>query len=86
MQAIAKSVEPEALQKTAKLFRVFGEDYHEQKLEEAHIFPLLARKMPEFRAGRNAAELAEPLGFTKVSNGSLRKQTCSARSRLRRSR
>ena len=26
-------------------------------IEEAHIFPLLARKMPEFRAGRNAAEL-----------------------------
>lgn len=26
-------------------------------IEEAHIFPVLARKMPEFRAGRNAAEL-----------------------------
>ena len=25
-------------------------------IEEAHIFPVLARKMPEFRAGRNAAE------------------------------
>jgi hemerythrin-like domain-containing protein len=26
-------------------------------VEEAHIFPLLARKMPEFKAGKNAAEL-----------------------------
>jgi hemerythrin-like domain-containing protein len=26
-------------------------------IEEAHIFPVLARKMPEFKAGRNAAEL-----------------------------
>lgn len=26
-------------------------------IEEAHIFPLLATKMPEFKAGRNAAEL-----------------------------
>jgi hemerythrin-like domain-containing protein len=31
----------EALQNTAKLFRSFGEDYHEKKLEEAHIFPVL---------------------------------------------
>ncbi len=30
---------PEALQKTAKLFRAFGEDYHERKLEEAYIIP-----------------------------------------------
>lgn len=29
----------DALQKTAKLFRAFGEDYHERNLEEAHIFP-----------------------------------------------
>ncbi|CZR59162.1 uncharacterized protein PAC_09054 [Phialocephala subalpina] len=26
-------------------------------IEEAHIFPVLARKMPEFKNGRNAAEL-----------------------------
>jgi hemerythrin-like domain-containing protein len=26
-------------------------------IEEQHIFPILARKMPEFKAGRNAAEL-----------------------------
>lgn len=33
------SVAPEALLRTAKLFRTFGEDYHEKKLEEAYIFP-----------------------------------------------
>ena len=33
------SVPPDALQKTATLFRAFGEDYHEKKLEEAYIFP-----------------------------------------------
>ena len=35
----AADVSPDALQKTAKLFRTFGEDYHEKKLEEAYIFP-----------------------------------------------
>jgi len=34
-------VPPDALYKTAKLFRDFGEDYHEKKLEEAHIFPVI---------------------------------------------
>ena len=33
------AVVPDTLQKTAELFRAFGEDYHERKLEEAHIFP-----------------------------------------------
>ena len=33
------SISPDALQKTAKLFRAFGEEYHEKKLEEAYIFP-----------------------------------------------
>ncbi len=32
---------PEALARTAQLFRRFGEDYHERQLEEAHIFPAL---------------------------------------------
>jgi hemerythrin-like domain-containing protein len=39
----AASVPPVALQSTAKLFRSFGEDYHERKLEEAHIFPSVKR-------------------------------------------
>jgi hemerythrin-like domain-containing protein len=33
------SLDPAALNRTAKLFRTFGEDYHEGKLEEAYIFP-----------------------------------------------
>ena len=37
------TVSPEALQKTAKLFRAFGEDYHEKKLEEAFIFPAVKK-------------------------------------------
>jgi hemerythrin-like domain-containing protein len=37
------SVPPDVLEKTAQLFRVFGEDYHEKKLEEAYIFPLLKK-------------------------------------------
>ncbi|MGZ6202021.1 MAG: hemerythrin domain-containing protein, partial [Thermodesulfobacteriota bacterium] len=37
------SAVPEMLQRTAKLFRAFGEDYHEKKLEEAYIFPALKK-------------------------------------------
>ncbi|HEY2517611.1 MAG TPA: hemerythrin domain-containing protein, partial [Polyangiaceae bacterium] len=37
------SVTPDALQKAAKLMRSFGEDYHEKQLEEANIFPALAK-------------------------------------------
>lgn len=33
------SVDGSALNGAAKLFQVFGEDYHERKLEESHIFP-----------------------------------------------
>jgi len=40
------AVAPEALQKTAKLFRAFGEDYHEKKLEEAYIFPAVKQGGP----------------------------------------
>lgn len=32
-----------ALNRTARLFRAFGEDYHEKKLEEEHIFPVIRR-------------------------------------------
>ena len=39
----AASVMAETLLKTAKLFRSFGEDYHEKKLEEVHIFPVLKK-------------------------------------------
>ena len=37
-------VPPDALQKTAKLFRTFGEDYHEKQLEEAFIFPSVKKR------------------------------------------
>jgi len=37
------SVIPDMLQRTAKLFRAFGEDYHEKKLEETYIFPAVKR-------------------------------------------
>ncbi len=37
------SIPPGALEKTARLFRAFGEDYHERKLEETYIFPAIKR-------------------------------------------
>jgi hemerythrin-like domain-containing protein len=39
LRADPSRVAPDALQRTAKLFRAFGEEYHEKKLEEAYIFP-----------------------------------------------
>jgi hemerythrin-like domain-containing protein len=50
-----QSIAPDALQKTAKLFRAFGEDYHEKKLEEAYIFPAVKQ------AGGAAATLPDIL-------------------------
>ena len=46
----AASVPPDALEKAANLFRVFGEDYHEKKLEETFIFPTV-KKAPGIAAG-----------------------------------
>ena len=40
----ASSIDAAALQQTAKLFRTFGEDYHERMLEEQHIFPLIRKQ------------------------------------------
>lgn len=37
------TVPPNVLQKTAQLFRAFGEEYHEKKLEEAYIFPAIKK-------------------------------------------
>ncbi|HCX28520.1 MAG TPA: hemerythrin HHE cation-binding protein [Blastocatellia bacterium] len=37
------AIPPEPLQKTAKLFRDFGEEYHEKKLEEVYIFPAVRK-------------------------------------------
>jgi len=43
------SVDASALQLTAKLFRTFGEDYHERMLEEQHIFPLIRKQGGKLR-------------------------------------
>lgn len=37
------AVSPDALARTASLFRTFGEDYHERRLEEPFIFPVVRR-------------------------------------------
>jgi len=39
----AASVPLDTLEKAAKLFQVFGEDYHEKKLEEVFIFPAVKK-------------------------------------------
>jgi len=51
----AANVPPEPLQKTAKLFRAFGEEYHEKKLEEVYIFPAVKK------AGGVAGDYADVL-------------------------
>ncbi len=43
LRANPASVPPDALRKTARLFRAFGEDYHEKKLEEPYIFPAVKK-------------------------------------------
>jgi hemerythrin-like domain-containing protein len=43
LRAAPASIPPGALQKTARLFRTFGEDYHEKKLEEPYIFPAVKK-------------------------------------------
>lgn len=55
LRSNAASVSPESLQKTAKLLRVFGEEYHEKKLEETYIFPAVKQ------AGGIAASYTEIL-------------------------
>lgn len=55
LRANPSTVSPDALRKTAMLFRNFGEDYHEKKLEEAYIFPAVKK------AGGEAANYADVL-------------------------
>lgn len=43
------SIPSDALRRTAVLFRQFGEEYHERRLEEEHVFPPLLKT-----GGRNA--------------------------------
>jgi hemerythrin-like domain-containing protein len=55
LRSSPSALSPDALQKTAKLFRAFGEEYHEPKLEEAYIFPAVKK------AGGQAAAYADIL-------------------------
>lgn len=55
LRSQASQVAPDALQKTAKLFKAFGEDYHEKKLEEQFIFPAVKQ------AGGEAASYTDVL-------------------------
>ena len=61
------SVPPEALEKTAKLFQVFGEDYHEKKLEETFIFPAL-RKTPNAATAYVDILLAQHMRGREITN------------------
>jgi hemerythrin-like domain-containing protein len=47
-----------SLEKTAQLFRVFGEDYHEKRLEEAFIIPVI-KKVQGGAAGYGDVLLAQ---------------------------
>lgn len=55
----ASNVSPEALKKTANLFRTFGEDYHEKKLEEAYLFPRIKTKAANSEAAKYVDTLIE---------------------------
>lgn len=55
LRANPTSFDPGLLRRTAALFRTFGEDYHEKKLEETHIFPTIKK------AGGNAAAYVDIL-------------------------
>src|SRR5215207_3783425 len=63
----AASVPPDALEKTANLFRVFGEDYHEKKLEEVFIFPAVKRA-PGMAAGYVDILLAQHVRGREITN------------------
>jgi hemerythrin-like domain-containing protein len=43
LRANPASIPADALARTAKLFRAFGEDYHERRLEEPYIFPAVKK-------------------------------------------
>jgi hemerythrin-like domain-containing protein len=55
LRSTPSALSPDALQKTAKLFRTFGEEYHERRLEEVYIFPAVNK------AGGQAAGYTEIL-------------------------
>ena len=43
LRADSVKADPKPLHDAATLFREFGEDYHEKKLEEAHLFPAIRK-------------------------------------------
>jgi hemerythrin-like domain-containing protein len=45
--------------RTATLFRSFGEDYHEKKLEEAFLFPRIKEKAADTEAAKYVDILIE---------------------------
>jgi len=55
LRAKPEDVPPDALQKTAKLFRSLGEDYHQRTIEEGILFPKVKQK------GGDAAQLVDIL-------------------------
>ncbi len=55
LRAKPARLDPELLHRTATMFRGFGEDYHEKKLEETHIFPTIKK------AGEPAAAYVDVL-------------------------
>jgi len=61
------SVPTDALEKTANLFRVFGEDYHEKSLEEVFIFPAL-KKAPGAAAAYVDILLAQHARGREITN------------------
>jgi hemerythrin-like domain-containing protein len=66
----ADSVLPETLEKVANLFRVFGEDYHEKKLEEVFIFPAV-KKVPGAAAGYVDVLLAQHVRGREITDSLL---------------
>src|SRR5438309_1982836 len=55
LRATPGKLDAAALGQAAKLFQTFGEDYHERKLEEQHIFPAVQK------AGGEAGGLVQTL-------------------------
>jgi hemerythrin-like domain-containing protein len=81
----------EALQKTAKIFRSFGEEYHERKLEEGYIFPGLKKEaarltdilITQHNSGREITDYILAVTKTKLSDENAKKIVDTLRSFVR---
>jgi hemerythrin-like domain-containing protein len=67
----------DGLRKTAGLFRSFGEDYHEKKLEEAFLFPAIKH------AGHAASPLVDVLATQHRRGGEITEYILSATRRVK---